>query len=253
MRYVALGDSFTEGVGDELADGSVRGWADLVAQGLADASDEPVSYANLAIRGRLLVPIVTEQLPRALALDPVPTVMTFNGGGNDMLRPGYDADRLIAAVQRVITDTATAGIHLVILSGADPSERLPSGPRMRRLGRQLTRALLDVSSRYDHVTFVDNFFDEETRRAPYWSPDRLHLNPLGHRRIAARVLTALGVPTEAPVAPFAAEPARTPVVEARYYWEHVVPWATRRLRRRSSGDGRLPKHSGWVQVLRSDG
>ena len=48
--YVAIGDSFTEGVGDELPDGRVRGWADQVALGLALASPEPVTYANLAIR-----------------------------------------------------------------------------------------------------------------------------------------------------------------------------------------------------------
>nr|BFE73131.1 hypothetical protein GCM10020092_064320 [Actinoplanes digitatis] len=58
MRYVAIGDSFTEGMGDELPDGSVRGWADLVAAGLAAELTGEVSYANLAIRGRLLEPIV---------------------------------------------------------------------------------------------------------------------------------------------------------------------------------------------------
>ncbi|HOZ59911.1 MAG TPA: SGNH/GDSL hydrolase family protein, partial [Nakamurella multipartita] len=75
MRYVAIGDSFTEGVGDERADGSVRGWADRVAEGLALATQEPVRYANLAIRGRKLAPIVDQQLEVALALEPA--VMTY--------------------------------------------------------------------------------------------------------------------------------------------------------------------------------
>ena len=79
IRYIAIGDSFTEGVGDEQPDGSVRGWADLVAQGLANATGQPVQYANLAIRGRLLAPIIEEQLEPALALRP--TLITFNGGG----------------------------------------------------------------------------------------------------------------------------------------------------------------------------
>ena len=85
VRYVAIGDSFTEGVGDELPDGSVRGWADLVAKGWADGTGRPIEYANLAIRGKLIWPIVDEQLERALALRP--THGSFNGGGNDMLRP----------------------------------------------------------------------------------------------------------------------------------------------------------------------
>ncbi|MBN9188474.1 MAG: SGNH/GDSL hydrolase family protein, partial [Microbacterium sp.] len=85
VRFVAIGDSFTEGVGDELPDGRVRGWADLVAQGWADAAGEPIEYANLAIRGKLIQPIVDEQLEPALALKP--THLSFNGGGNVMLRP----------------------------------------------------------------------------------------------------------------------------------------------------------------------
>ena len=83
--YAAIGDSFTEGVGDELPDGTVRGWADFVALGLAAAAREPIGYANLAIRGRKLGPIVDEQLEVAIGLRP--EVISFNGGGNDMLRP----------------------------------------------------------------------------------------------------------------------------------------------------------------------
>ncbi|OLM15547.1 putative secreted protein [Pseudonocardia sp. Ae505_Ps2] len=89
MRYVAIGDSFTEGVGDEDAAGVPRGWADRVAAGLAGASGEPVHYANLAVRGRLLADVVGPQLDAALALDPAPTLITLNGGGNDMLRPPH--------------------------------------------------------------------------------------------------------------------------------------------------------------------
>ena len=37
IRYVAIGDSFTEGVGDEYPDGTPRGWADRLAEKLAEA------------------------------------------------------------------------------------------------------------------------------------------------------------------------------------------------------------------------
>ena len=70
VRFVAIGDSFTEGVGDELPDGVVRGWADLTAAGWADSLGEPIQYANLAIRGKLVWPIVEQQLEPALALKP---------------------------------------------------------------------------------------------------------------------------------------------------------------------------------------
>ena len=88
--FAAVGDSFTEGVGDELPDGQVRGWADLVAQGLAVSSPESVTYANLAIRGRLLDAILEEQLPAAIALKP--QLLRLHGGGNDILRPRVSID-----------------------------------------------------------------------------------------------------------------------------------------------------------------
>src|SRR6478752_5130064 len=113
MRYVAIGDSFTEGVGDERADGSLRGWADRVAEGLADATGQPVEYANLAIRGRKLGPIVDEQLEPALALGP--TLVTYNGGGNDIMRRQVDMRTLMDLSRRVVGRCREAGVRLIVL------------------------------------------------------------------------------------------------------------------------------------------
>jgi lysophospholipase L1-like esterase len=247
LRYAALGDSFTEGVGDELPDGSPRGWADLVAAGLAAARGETVHYANLAVRGRLLEPIATTQLDAALALSPPPTLITFNGGGNDMMRPGIDPARLVALTERAVRRCLDAGVRLVLLSGADPSGRLPLGRVVHRRGAQLTAAIAELARRHD-LLFVDMFNDAEIRRPAYWSPDRLHLNAAGHRRVASVVLTALGHP----VPPHAVEPGpratRGLLAEARYYREHVLPWVNRRLRGISSGDDEPGKHRDWTPV-----
>lgn len=247
MRYAAIGDSFTEGVGDELPDGSVRGWADLVAAGLAGAAGpgEPVLYANLAIRGRLLEPIVTEQLDAALALSPAPTLLTLNGGGNDMMRRGFDLDRSVALTEQAVRRCLDAGVGLVLLSGADPTARLPFGATVRRRGEVLTAAIAALAARHGLV-FVNGFGDTEIRRAPYWSPDRLHLNAAGHRRIAALVLAGLGLDVQAHVVDPAAAGGGGLLAEARYYREHVAPWVYRRLRGRSSGDGRSGKYADWV-------
>lgn len=247
MRYVAIGDSFTEGVGDELADGSVRGWADLVAAGLAAGSGEPVHYANLAVRGRLLEPIVTEQLDAALALSPAPTLITLNGGGNDMMRPGTDLGRLVALTEQAIRRCLDAGVRIVLLSGADPSDGLPIGRVLRRRGEELTVAIAELAARYD-ITLVDAFHDAPLRGPGFWSPDRLHLNAAGHHRVAGLVLGALGRRAAAAAVDPGSPPARTMRTELRYYREHVVPWVHRRLRGRSSGDGRTGKHVEWLRV-----
>ena len=247
MRYVAIGDSFTEGVGDERPDGSVRGWADLVAVGLAAGSGEAVGYANLAVRGRLLWPIVSEQLDAALALSPAPTLITLNGGGNDMMRPGCDAARLADLTERAVRRCAEAGVRLVLVSGADPTARLPLGTVVHRRGEALTALLGDLVAGSD-VVFVDVFHDAELQRAEYWAPDRLHLGPAGHRRVAGLVLAALGHPAAAHAVDPGPAAARSVRAEARYYTEHVLPWLLRRALRRSSGAGRTGKHLDWVEV-----
>src|SRR5262245_56912993 len=100
-RYVAIGDSFTEGLGDTdpAIPGGWRGWADRVADALAPRT-AGFAYANLAIRGRLLARIVDEQLPAALALRP--ELVAMSGGGNDLLRPGADVDALGALMDESV-------------------------------------------------------------------------------------------------------------------------------------------------------
>lgn len=90
IRYAAIGDSFTEGIGDEGPEGPV-GWADRVAARLAD--DHDLLYANFAVRGRRLDAVIDEQVPAALSLDPPPTMITFCAGGNDLLRPRFTPSR----------------------------------------------------------------------------------------------------------------------------------------------------------------
>ena len=137
--FAAVGDSFTEGVGDELPDGQVRGWADLVAQGLAVSSPESVTYANLAIRGRLLDAILEEQLPAAIALKP--QLLSLNGGGNDILRPRVSIDEVAQRLVDGAKQALDAGIHVILLSGANPSDHLPMGKRIGARGDALAAAV----------------------------------------------------------------------------------------------------------------
>src|SRR5690625_284858 len=226
IRFVAIGDSFTEGVGDEIVDeaGTVRarGWADFVAQGLATATGKPIQYANLAIRGRLLQPIIDEQLEPALALRP--TLVTFNGGGNDMLRPGTDIPWVVGRTRAAIQRILEAGARPVLLAGANPTRALPGGTRIQAKGDALTKAADAIAREFD-ITFVNNWNDDELANRQYWSRDRLHLDEIGHRRVARNVLAALGheVPVEWIID---ADPVPSPRRRdnVRFAAEHVLPW-----------------------------
>lgn len=250
VRYVAIGDSFTEGVGDELPDGHVRGWADLVAQGWADAAGEPIEYANLAIRGRLVWPIVEEQLEPALALRP--THLSFNGGGNDMLRPRTSIARVVDAFETVVRRCDEERVTLIVLSGANPSAQLPLSRVIQRRGDLLSHAVAARLADRTDIVRAYNWFDRELATPPYWSEDRLHMNARGHHRVAARVLTALGMeppPHWWSLPPIADAASRG----ATYYRRHVGPWVRRRLTGTSSGDGREPKFPAWTELTPSPG
>ncbi len=238
--YAAIGDSYSEGMGDERPDGTPRGWADLVAAGLAHAAGGTIGYANLAIRGRLLAPILDEQLPAALALGP--ELLSINGGGNDILRPSVSiegvADRLVGAAER----GRAAGARVMIVSGADPTRHIPMGAVFSRRGDELALAVRHRLAGGD-VLFVDNWSDPRLPELRYWSVDRLHLNALGHALAAANVLAALGVPVPAsPAAPDAGDDLERPRT-AEYWRRYVLPWIGRRLTGRSSGDHRQAKRA----------
>ena len=260
-RYVALGDSFTEGLWDvpdgdppasaqAAAPGLVcRGWADLLAGHLAgrarlgDPDGEPVRYANLAVRGRLLGPILGEQVPAALELGA--DLVSLIGGGNDLLRPTADPDRLAASLEAAVVGLRDAGVDVLLGTGMDAKD----SPVMRRnRGRVavLNSHIWSIARRHDaHV--LDLWGMRSLRDWRMWAPDRIHLTTEGHRRVAQGALVALGLePDDAawddPLAPLPPLP-RVARVRADVAWwrAHAYPWATRRLRGRSSGDLRVAK------------
>lgn len=248
VRFVAIGDSFTEGVGDELPDGRVRGWADLTAQGWADSRCEQIAYANLAIRGKLVWPIVAQQLEPALALKP--THLSFNGGGNDMLRPRTSIGHIADAFSQVLRRCDEEGVTLILLSGANPSAQLPMGRLIQRRGDLMSDAVVQrIADRPDVIRAL-NWPDAQLSEPSYWSEDRLHMNSRGHHRVAARVLEALGERVPGGWWSMPEIPDAVRLAQRDYVRDHLGPWVRRRLTGTSSGDGREPKFGGaWTQIV----
>ncbi|MDR2566600.1 MAG: SGNH/GDSL hydrolase family protein, partial [Bifidobacteriaceae bacterium] len=110
-RYVAIGDSFSEGLWDGDDAVGLRGWADRLAGALSAprvaAGADPLEYANLAIRGRLAGPVVREQLRPALALKP--DLVSIVAGGNDALRLTTDVDGIVALLDRAVAAIRRTG------------------------------------------------------------------------------------------------------------------------------------------------
>ncbi len=253
-RFAALGDSFTEGLGDaERPDGRHRGWADLVATALAEraagAGDDGVDYANLAIRGRLTRQVVDEQVPAALELRPDLTSIAV--GVNDTLRRRFDLNSAATDLERGVRQLRASGTDVLVFAFGDPSRRSTVMGSVRERIRVYNSAVEAIAVLYDCylVRYWDVAALDDER---YWSDDRLHLSPAGHRIAADSALEALGLGgddwrTPLPPGPRASAVVRT-ASHARWVGSHLVPWAVRRMRGASSGDGVDPKHPTWVRV-----
>jgi lysophospholipase L1-like esterase len=143
--FVAIGDSFTEGYGDYYPDSSCQGWADRFARMLA-ASSPGLTYANLAIRGKLLRQVISEQVPPAIAMRP--DLISLAAGGNDLLRPKADPGALAASFEQAVTALRTAGSQVLLLSGFDPVV-LPLGHLIRDKCMAYNALIRDIAARHD--------------------------------------------------------------------------------------------------------
>lgn len=237
-RFVALGDSFTEGVGDPDSDspGGLRGWADRFAEVLGEHNPD-LAYANLAVRGKLIRQITDEQIATALQLKP--DLISLCAGGNDVIRPGSDPDEVAATLDSAVRLLSTTGATIMLFTGIDTAFQ-PVFRSIRGKVAIFNENVRKVAQRHDCIV-VDQWALEELQDARYWANDRLHLNDLGHHTIARAALDALAVPHELTPLDPPPTPIRTwrtarreDVVWAR---EHLVPWVIRRIRHQSSGDG----------------
>ncbi|MEV6401054.1 SGNH/GDSL hydrolase family protein [Streptomyces sp. NPDC051907] len=236
--YAAIGDSFTEGVGDPGPDGMFVGWADRFAVLLDDRVPEHTfRYANLAVRGRLLDQIVAEQVPRAMEL--APDLVTFCAGGNDIIRPGSDPDDVAERYERAVADLKGAVGTVMVTTGFDTRD-VPVLRHLRGKIAMFTAHVRAIADRYDcPVLDLWSLKSVQDRRA--WDGDRLHLSPEGHTRVALRAAQVLGLEVPAdPDQPWPPLPPRGTLEVRRddIQWarEHLVPWIGRRLRGESSGD-----------------
>ncbi|QMU68016.1 SGNH/GDSL hydrolase family protein [Streptacidiphilus sp. P02-A3a] len=240
--YVALGDSFTEGLNDPDPGGGFTGWADRLARLLAERRPRTEGgrydfrYANLAVRGRLLDQVVAEQVSRVQELQP--DLVSFCAGGNDILRPGSDPDEVAERFEAAAVRLRESAGTILVCTGFDTRDT----PVLRHLRGKIATYnshLRAIADRND-LAVVDIWALRAVRDRRAWSEDRLHLSAEGHQRVALLAGRALGLTVDDPDAPWPPQPGHTPAELRRenLQWarEYLLPWVGRRLRGESSGD-----------------
>ncbi|MBU4213902.1 MAG: SGNH/GDSL hydrolase family protein [Actinobacteria bacterium] len=244
-----MGDSFTEGLWDspDGPDAPQRGWADRLAEHLSArrvaAGQSPLQYANLAVRGKLLRPIVRDQLPQALDLGA--DLVSLVGGGNDLLRIGANPDLLARHLELGVVRAREAGADVLLSTGTDTGT-VPLMRSNRARVAVYNTHIWSIARRHGaHV--LDLWGMRSLMDWRMWADDRIHLTPEGHERVAQAALVGLGLVPDAadwddPLIPLPpARPVERWRQDAQWAREHVVPWVDRHVHGRSSGDGRSGK------------
>ncbi len=246
QRYVAIGDSQTEGLHDYHPDGVPRGWADRFAEHLA-ARNPSLQYANLAVRGKLVGEIREVQLEPALRLEP--DLATVVGGINDVLRPGSVIEAVADDLEAMFAPLAASGCTVMTCTFPLPETGLTRRV-VPRLG--VLNAAIRVRARAHDVLVVDCEPVSAAADLRLWDADRIHLNPTGHARLAeAFAGTLAGEHEEWKAAlPVAREvsPLRQGLGEAAWVARYLVPKLFRLVRGVSSGDGRVAKRPNLAPV-----
>ena len=247
QRLIVCGDSYSEGMTDEVIDGKYRGWADRVADVMADARPD-FTYVNLAIRGKLLPQVVEHQVPVALTfVTGKDTLITFHAGANDALRPGYQASIAIPLYQETVRMIAKSGATVMLFTVLERTGNKGKGAELwEKRFSEFNRGVREVGAEVGAIVVDANqesFFSD--RR--FLAFDRLHLNADGHNRCAQAVLEKLNLPFD-PAWRTPLPPAKkTPwIVEkgvtVAWFIIFALPWIMRRLQGKSSGDGRSAKY-----------
>lgn len=196
-RYVAVGDSLSEGLGDPLPGGGLRGWAALFAEHLRRVSPK-LQFTNLAVRGYRAREALRRELDAAVALQP-DLVTAFIGGNDVLLNVRFDHARFADELERLVAPLARPGVTMVMSTVPDLTARSlllpPLRGQLRRRIEAVNAVIRDVSRRHD-AALLDAWYEPETRKRWFWSVDRIHPSAEGHQVIAASVAALLGVPVE---------------------------------------------------------
>ena len=246
-RYVALGDSLTEGLCDPGPEGELRGWADRLA--LLLAAREPLDYANLAIRSKRVGDVCGSQLDRALQLRP--DLVSILVGANDLVKQRVSIPLLATRLEDTVRQLREAGADVLLVTAF-----LPGNPAARVYVRRFSAwatALAGIARRQGAI-LLDTDLHPQLAERPNWGEDLVHLSSRGHRFLAYRAGVALGVPLadELGVLDEALHAAER--TGAGVWWRrHALPWVWRRLHGRAAGDGRSAKHHDYVRLGRERG
>jgi lysophospholipase L1-like esterase len=189
-RYVAIGDSLTEGLGDPVEGYPNMSWAEAPAQAFKRLHPD-FTFLNLGKRYLTARQVRETQLQPALDFEP--DLATVLAGGNDLGDP-FDPEGIERELDTMVAALADRGATVVTLS-------MPNIVRTGRYPKQMAEVLgprlavyreisVRIAERFDTV-FIDYFNHPTCDDPSIVSDDLIHPNMRGHAIVADLVLQGL--------------------------------------------------------------
>ncbi|MEY3920142.1 MAG: hypothetical protein RLZ15_936, partial [Actinomycetota bacterium] len=184
------------------------------------------------------------------------TLVSFHAGANDVIRPKYNPEITLPeyakAVRELAAELKKYGAQLMLFTvqesaASNTKTGVIWNQRFKDFNKQVRELAAETGAILNEAN--DGRYPNDIRFLAF---DRLHLNPEGHYRVAQGVLENLGLPFDPgykiPLPPAPKEnPIKKKIVNALWIATFVIPWIIRRLRGKSSGDGRR----GRFQIIAS--
>ncbi|BCD29474.1 lipase/acylhydrolase [Bacillus cereus] len=189
-RFVSIGDSFTEGIGDEVEGIALKSWVDHFAQLCVNG----IEYANFAKRGLVTKEIRSQQLEKALTFNP--DLVSLIAGANDVLKGRWNHQEYKNEMEFMIDTLSKTDADIIIANLPDFTVRLPfSSEKKQMLKEQLLEAnevILSLSSEYK-LHYVDFWKHPLVNDNSLWSTDLIHPNSKGYVKVAELIHSSLPV------------------------------------------------------------
>jgi lysophospholipase L1-like esterase len=196
-RFVVMGDSIAEGLGDPSPGYPDQPWCDRIAHELSLARPG-LAYRNLGVRDTPAAEVARSQLP--LALEFRPDLALAACGGYDLLGFSYDAEAVQARVREIVAALSHAGAQVITVGPFDRS-RAPGVPAAygRRLGERLQdfgRRLAAIAAEFGtlHVELTSH---PASSQPDLYSGDARHGTMRGHAIAAAEAIRRLAAHLDA--------------------------------------------------------
>ncbi|MDG0945942.1 MULTISPECIES: SGNH/GDSL hydrolase family protein [Bacillus] len=189
-RFVAIGDSFTEGIGDEVEGIALKSWVDHFVQLCVN----DIEYANFAKRGLVTKEIRSQQLEKALTFNP--DLVSLIAGANDVLKGRWNHYAYKEDMKCMIDTLSKTGADIMIANLPDFTVRLPFSTEKKQVLKEqlleVNEVILSLSREYKlhHIDFWNHHVVNDNT---LWSKDFIHPNSKGYVKVAELIFSSLPV------------------------------------------------------------